>query len=152
MGDLEVFNGHWTVEVLSHQSSLSARFTIVSSDNADADYEGLPGVGPIAVSGAAWGIRAQWNDGAGSDWRPSDLKRLSVTYTLADGLVVLVGADDNYDNLRDFDFDDLVLRCQSDDPRFVPWRPLTRPYDFTIPEDVYKRRRRRRRDGRATSA
>jgi hypothetical protein len=54
--------------------------------------------------------------------RSSDLVR-TPTYTLKDGLMVLVGAGSNGDR----DHNDLVIQCPSLGPKFTPWRPVTKP-------------------------
>jgi hypothetical protein len=53
-----------------------------------------------------------------------------------EGLVTFIGADDNFEALRDHDFDDLVLRCRNVDPDVNPRIPLTTPLDVPLPDDV----------------
>lgn len=138
MATLEVFSGTWTVQVIGHVTNeWFERFWILGSDQGDSVHPGTVGSPAITVSGARWSIKVQWNDGAtpwndtttpGAWVRDSDLVR-TPTYTLADGLVVLVGADSNGDG----NHNDLVIRCQNQDPHLTPWRPVTAPYDFTRP-------------------
>ena len=75
---------------------------------------------------------AQWNDNAGSGWQESDLRRSAATYTIAEGLVVTIGVDDNLDAVRDSDYNDVVIVCRSFDRRHTPLHPVTNPHDFTV--------------------
>src|SRR6266487_6103707 len=94
------FFGNWNVEVLTKDAAFDERFRIQGSDLADGAYPGIPGSGPGPVTGVEWILTMEWNDNAGSGWQPSDIKR-SATYTIDDGLVVFLGADDNFPALRD---------------------------------------------------
>ncbi|MGH3904678.1 MAG: hypothetical protein ACRDTE_10880 [Pseudonocardiaceae bacterium] len=128
----EIFYGDWTVEVLEKNAGFSQRFTIDGSDASDGKYPGVMGTAPVAVSGERWSIAMEWNDDAGSGWQPSDVRRTSIGFTLQDGLVMLLGADDNVEQLRDHDFDDLILRCHHTNPTLTPWHPPLTPLDFTL--------------------
>ncbi len=132
----EMFSGDWTVEVFQKDADFSERFIIEGSRASDGVYPGETATPPVSVSGPSWFIRFEWNDNAGSGWQPSDVRRTGAAYTLQDGLVVLLGADDNFEQLRDHDFNDVVLRCRNVDPQLNPWHPFANPYDFTLPEDV----------------
>jgi len=135
----EEFFGPWTVEVAQKDAAFSERFVIEGSDASDGAYPGETGTPAVSVTGERWRIRLEWNDNAGSGWQPSAMRRLDVGYTIQQGLVVQVGADDNYEEFRDDDFNDVVLECRSDDPRVNPWHPFANPYDFTLPDDVRER-------------
>lgn len=130
----EIFYGDWTVEVFSKDAAFSQRFIIDGSDASDGVHPGATGTAPVSVSGQRWSITMEWNDDVGSGWQPSDVRRTSATFTLQDGLVILLGADDNFEQLRDHDFNDVVLRCHNTDPTLTPWQPLGNPLDFTLPE------------------
>lgn len=132
----ETLYGDWSVIVASTSAVFDERFVIAGSASSDRDYPGVPGTGPGPVSGAAWTITAQWNDNQGSGWRPSVMRR-SATYTVANGLEITLRADDNYDNLRDGDFNDLVIVCLSLDPSLALPQPTTNPYDFTVSKEVF---------------
>jgi hypothetical protein len=143
----ETFYGEWSVLVLSKEAWFDERFVIAGSDSSDGAYPGVAGSGPGPVSGAEWTLTMQWNDNSGSGWQPSGLRRW-VSYTVQDGLVVTIGADDNYEHLRDGDFNDCVLTCRSLDPAHTPLHPIVNPYDFTLPKDVLERYHRKHdRDG-----
>lgn len=130
----EIFSGDWTVEVFQKDADFSERFVIEGSLASDGIYPGEVSTRPVSVSGARWSIRLEWNDNAGSGWQPSGVRRTSAIYSLQDGLVVFVGADDNFENLRDHDFNDVVLRCRNVDRQLNPWFPFVNPYEFTLPE------------------
>jgi hypothetical protein len=133
------FFGNWTVQVITKEAAFSERFVIDGSDFSDGAYDGETTTPPVSVTGARWRISLEWNDNAGSGWQPSDVNRIDASYTLQDGLAVVLGADDNYPQYRDGDYDDVVLRCTSDDSAVNPWHPFVNPYDFTVPEDARKR-------------
>jgi hypothetical protein len=142
----QTFYGPWSVEVVSLEASFSERFVIGGSANADGAYDGTPGVS-VQVSGDEWTLDLQWNDNTGSGWQPSDVRK-TAEYTISDGLVVTLGADDNLDTVRDYDYNDVVLACRSMDPTIDP--PATDPpLDFTITEDQLRRPDDRPRDDRA---
>jgi hypothetical protein len=126
----EVFYGPWNVMVESKEAYYSQRFTIRGSVNADGTYPGIPGTGPGDVHGSQWTIDLEWNDNAHSGWQPSDAKR-SATYSLPDGLTLFIGADDNYEQYRDHDYNDMVLACRSLNPDHAPYKGTT-PYEFTV--------------------
>ena len=128
----EVFYGTWTVEVLAKDAAFSQRFVIAGSDAADGDYPGAIGTPPVSVAGQRWTLALEWNDDAGSGWLPSDVRRTSAVFTLQDGLVVVLGADDNFEQFRDHDFNDVVLRCHNVDPALTPWHPPISTLDFTL--------------------
>lgn len=88
------------------------------------------------MSGPRWFLRFEWNDNAGSGWQPSDLRRIDASYTLQEGLVTVLGADDNFEQFGDHDFNDLILRCRNLDPELNPRIPLFNMPDFTLPADV----------------
>ena len=88
------------------------------------------------MSGQEWFIKMEWNDGAGSDWPASDIRR-SASDTISDGLVVTLGADDNLPSLRDLDYDDMIIVCKSLDPNINP-QPSSFAFDFTISKDMIK--------------
>lgn len=118
------------------ESAFSQRFVIGGSVGADGAYDGTPGVS-VQVSGDAWTLDLEWNDNVASGWQPSDVRK-SADYTIGNGLVVTLGADDNVDAVRDRDFNDLVVACRSTDPAVDP--PATDPpLDFTITEDQLRK-------------
>jgi hypothetical protein len=126
------FYGPWSVEVISRDADYGERFVIGGSANADGAYDGTPGVS-VQVSGDAWTLDLEWNDNVGSGWQPSDVRK-SAEYTINNGLVVTLGADDNFDAVRDHDYNDVVLACRSLDAAVDP-PAKDPPLDFTITED-----------------
>ncbi len=103
----------------------SEQFTITGSDNSDGRYPGIQGTKIAEVFGQEWSVSMQWNDEAGSDWQPSDIKR-STAYSTQEGLVVALGADDDYPSKRDGDYNDLILVCKSLDPTISATFPAGR--------------------------
>ncbi|MEU1973449.1 hypothetical protein ABZ477_17475 [Microbacterium sp. NPDC019599] len=132
----EIFYGPWDVRVVSRDAWFSQQLVITGSDASDGAYDASPGGGPGLVTGPRWVLHAEWDDNAGSGWQPSALRR-SAAYTLADGLVVTIGIDDNLEAVRDHDYDDVVIVARSLDPAHTPLHPLAPPLDFTVPEDVW---------------
>lgn len=139
----ETFYDDWTVEVQDEEELASHRFIIEGAVTGSGVYPGAvssPPV-PVSVSGPAWSIRVEWNDNNGSNWQACALKRIAVYFTLRDGLIVYLGADDNYIELRDNDYNDSTLICRKIDPKFTPWLPFVNPYEFTLPNDVRQKAR-----------
>lgn len=139
MASEQFFSGSWTVEVYFKDAAFSERFVISGSDKSDGIYLGEVTTPPILVSGPRWFLRFEWNNNAGSGWQASDLRRIGASYTLQDGLVTFLGADDNLEALRDHDFNDLVLRCRNRDLHINPRIPLMITPDFTLPGDIRNR-------------
>ena len=133
----DTFHGQWIVEVWQKDALFNERFVISGSDSSDGAYSGVVGATPVVVSGDQWNITLEWNDGHGSGWQPSAIHRKSAACTASDGVIVLLGADDNYEQYRDGDYNDLVLRLRSVDPDIAPWYPITHQYDFTLPEKAW---------------
>jgi hypothetical protein len=136
MASTQLFSGQWIITVSSKDANASQRYVIQGSDASDGIYAGETTTPPVSVSGPRWFLRFEWNDNAGSGWQPSDVRRVAASYTLQEGLTTLVGADDNFEQFRDHDFNDLVLRCRNLDPELNPRIPLFNMPDFTLPADV----------------
>jgi hypothetical protein len=135
----EMFSGEWTLAVFSKDAAFSQRFIVEGSLASDGVYAGETTTPPVAVSGQRWFVSLEWNNNAGSGWQASAVRRTSAAFTLQDGLVVFLGGDDNYEHLRDNDFNDVVVVCRNVDPALHPWLPFVNPYDFTLPEDSRRR-------------
>ena len=128
----QTFYGEWFVQVVSRDAAFGQRFVVSGSDATDGAYDGITGVS-TPVSGDTWTLELEWNDNAGAGWQPSGVRK-SAEYTIQGGLVVTLGADDNVEALRDFDYNDVVVSCTSLDLTVNP--PATDPpLDFTITED-----------------
>jgi hypothetical protein len=136
-----IFSGDWIIEVVEKRADFSQRFIVEGSAGSDGVYPGETATPPVKVSGSRWLIRFEWSNNSGSSWQPSQLRRTGAEYTLDTGLTVFLGADDNWDLLRDKDFDDVVLRCRNTDRQRNPWHPFKNPYNFTLPRDVRQRSR-----------
>lgn len=131
----EVLYGPWNVTVLSKEAWFDQRFIITGSVNADGVYPGIPGTGPGLVTGDEWTVSFEWNDNTSSGWQPSDVRHFA-RYTVTEGFVVELGADDNYEQFRDRDYNDMVLTCVNQDPALTPLHPVTPFYDFSVPQDI----------------
>lgn len=134
----ETFFGPWSVVVASKDADFDERLVISGSDTSDGAYTALPGTGPGTVRGTRWSIELEWNDNVGSGWQPSDVRR-SARFTVGEGLVVDLGADDNFPNVRDGDYNDVVVTCRSENPEHTPLHPVMNPYDFSLPKEVFER-------------
>jgi len=133
----EIFYGEWFIQCEQINADFSEQFIISGSDSSDGIYPGTPGIQIARVSGKQWSIEMQWNNNTGSGWQTSGIKR-SATYTVLEGLVIRLGADDNFDSSRDFDYNDMILICKSLDTKINPTPPSRYPYGFTIPKDNEK--------------
>jgi hypothetical protein len=131
---IETFFGDWSVEVLTKDAAFDERFIIGGSDSSDGVYPGIPGTVLERVTGTEWRLTMEWNNNRGSGWQPSDIQR-TATFTIQEGLVIRLGADDDTPTARDFDFNDMVVVCKSLDLTLNP-PPIRNPYDFSIPEEV----------------
>jgi hypothetical protein len=130
MASTQLFSGRWILEVVSKEARFRQRFIVQGSDASDGSYPGDLTTSPVEVSGRRWFLRVEWHDGW--VWQPSDICRTGASYTVDEGLVTVIGADDSVEP-RDRDFDDLVLRCRNLDPQLNPRIPLRNPPDFTLP-------------------
>jgi hypothetical protein len=133
MASNQLFSGRWALTVQSTSADFSERFVIEGSDASDGTYPGATSTPPLFVSGPRWFLRFEWNNNVGSGWQPSDIMRTDASFTLTDGLVTVLGADDNFEPLRDHDFNDLVLRCHNLDPKLNPGVPVTIPPGMALP-------------------
>lgn len=132
----EQFFNAWSIEVTGKNASFAQRFRIVGSDSTDGTYQGLVGVSVPRVSGNAWRLVTEWNDGNSDAWQFSAM-RSSFAYRV-DGLVKIVAADDNVAAAQDGDYDDLILLCRYLEPSVNPLFPTTNPFPFTYPERCLK--------------
>jgi hypothetical protein len=130
---METFFDDWSLQVSAKSAAFAERFRIIGSDSSDGTYYGSVGLQLNRVSGEQWTLIMEWNDGIGSGWQPSAVRKLA-TYTVGEGLVKVLGADDNTVNARDNDFNDLVITCKSLDPTLNPLLPVGIPFGFTYPE------------------
>ena len=129
----ETFYGTWLIDVVSKDAAYSQRYIVSGSDRSDGAYPGDVTSPRLQVSGAEWTLTLDWNDNASSGWQTSRVIRRSTTFDVDNGLVVVLGIDDNWPANADNDFDDLVIRCQNIDPHLVPWYPHRQTIDFRLP-------------------
>jgi hypothetical protein len=137
----EIFSGEWSVKVLDKMALFDQRFTISGSDNnSDGPHPGVLGSPDVSVTGKRWVLTMEWNDNERSGWQPSQSRR-SGTYTIKEGLMIQLGAKDNWPRRGDGDrdFNNLVLACKFVDPTLNP-KPPDNPYDFTIGDSDLQRR------------
>lgn len=129
----ETFYGTWLISIASKDAWFSQRFVVRGSDRSDGSYAANVGSPVVQVSGAEWTLAFEWNDNAASGWQSSRVIRRAVDFDVDNGLVVLLGVDDNWPDRADNDFDDVVVRCQNIDPHLIPWYPHRRTVDFRLP-------------------
>lgn len=130
----EIFYGTWLIDVIAKDAAFSQRYVINGSDRVDGDYPADTTTPRLQVSGAEWTLTMEWNDNAGSGWQPSRVRRSTVDFTVENGLVIVLGVDDNWIQVADNDFNDVQLRCQNIDPHLTPWHPHRRTVDFSLPK------------------
>jgi len=126
-----IFNGKWDIEVIQKDAENLERFRIIGADVGSGIYPGILGM-PLTVDGAEWKIILEWNDGNGSGWHKSELKKVS-SFLPDKGFVFILSSDDGFSANQDFDFNDLVLLCRCMDPELNP-ELKPNPYDFTVPK------------------
>ncbi len=131
----ETFYGSWFIDVVSKDADFIEQYVIQGSDRSDGTYIADTTTPRVHVSGEQWTLELQWNDNVGSGWQPSRIRRSDVRFTVEDGLVVVVGADDNFEAVADGDFNDVVLRLQNIDRHLIPWHPYRRKVDFTVKDN-----------------
>jgi hypothetical protein len=124
------FYGKWLVQVVSKDAAFDQRLVVSGAVSGDGVYPGVAGT-TIQAEGPHWALAFEWNDNAGSGWQPSDSKKIDAAYPFDRGLVVTVGVDDNRPELRDHDYNDVVVSCRSLDPALNPWIPIVNNLDFT---------------------
>lgn len=128
----QTFFGPWSVDVVALNAGYAQQLVVSGSNSADGAYPATPGF-HVDVDGDRWTLDLEWNDGAGSGWRASDVRK-RAEYTIGAGLVITLGADDNFDAVRDYDYDDVTVALRSLDPEVDP--PATDPpLEFTITRD-----------------
>lgn len=130
----EIFYGTWLIDVVGKDAWYSQRYVISGSDRADGIYAADLTTPRLLVSGKEWSLTMEWNDNASSGWQVSRTRRSSVGFTAEDGLVTILGVDDNWPQLADGDFDDVIVRCQNIDPELIPWHPFVQNIDFSLPK------------------
>ncbi|WP_341887801.1 hypothetical protein [Variovorax sp. YR752] len=129
----ETFYGTWLIDVVSKDAAYSQRYIVSGSDRVDGVYPGDVSSPRLQISGAEWTLTLEWNDNVNSGWQPSRVIRRTTTFDVDDGLVVVLGIDDNWPTYADNDYDDLVIRCQNIDPQLLPWYPHRQTVDFRLP-------------------
>ena len=132
----EIFYGTWLIDVIAKDAAFSQRYVINGSDRVDGDYPADTTTPQLQVSGAEWTLTMEWNDNAGSGWQSSRVRRSTVNFTVEDGLVVVLGVDDNWIQFADEDFNDVQVRCQNIDPHLNPWHPHKRTVDFSVQKGI----------------
>lgn len=146
MAEIGAFSGDWTVEFFGHSVEAHVplmvlfvphRFVIEGSRASDGGYQVGTTAAPISVSGPRWLIRFEWLHMV-NNWEPNPAPvRRIANYTLEDGLVVFLEADNNLGTPvtgSDLQFKSIVVRCRYLDPKVNPWHAFTNPYKFILPK------------------
>jgi hypothetical protein len=126
--------GAWLLRVDEKKAQFSQRFIVSGANRGNGIYAERLGLA-VSVDGPSWLIDFEWNDDDRSGWEKSRCKKLDAKFSFSSGLVIKIGADDNFLHLADDDFDDLVLVCECQDPT-INGPAFVNPYDFSL-----KRRR-----------
>ncbi|MFB2976499.1 hypothetical protein [Microseira sp. BLCC-F43] len=119
----EVFQGNWRWRVTEKNAGFDQRFRIEGASSGNGIYPGVVGT-EVVVNGDNWTVTLEWNNGVGSGWQESAV--LSSVGSLSPLVLIrILGADDNYPDQRDGDFDDLTIVAVDLDPIFdVVQRPF----------------------------
>lgn len=154
--EIITFHGGWRLHLSSSSAVFRQKIVIEGSTNlvggpsvslaGTLDELGGPQQLGVLVVGQTWLIKMMWTNTLpdtpsdtrtwleGSNWQPSDIRR-HADYSIQDGLIITLYADDNYPNEQDFDYNDLIITCTSVDPKLNPIFPngITR---FSKPSGV----------------
>lgn len=119
----ENFSGKWKFTVIEKVASFSQRIKISGATSGNGIYDGVVG-NEFFIDGPNWTVTLEWNNNSGSGWRES---RVIESIASQSPLVILrfLRADDNFSNLADYDYTDLVVRCEDLNPAFkIEQRPF----------------------------
>jgi hypothetical protein len=130
-GDV-TFYGKWSLTVISKSASFQERVRISGSLASDGPVAGIAGQQVAAIDGASWDAYMEWSSDNGVTWYPSRIHRLPGV-TPQNGFVVQLRADDNFPNLADNDFNDLVVQFIYLNPQVNPAPDYPPPFSFTLP-------------------
>jgi hypothetical protein len=119
--------GRWHLRVERKNARFGQRFVVSGAAAGNGTYGDTIGL-TTAVDGPSWTIEFQWNNGQDAEWHSSRCKKLTAAFDFASGLVVRIGADDNYPHLADNDYDDLVLHCDEESEL----KGFVNKYDFSL--------------------
>lgn len=132
----QAFYGPWVLEIATKNAWFDQQIRLRGTEGADGEYPGVPGT-RIEARGDHWELTMQWRDPAGGPWEPSRIRRLA-SYTGADGLVAVLGADDGPAATSDGDFDDMTVVARYLDRSLDPPQPDGRLFDFTVTEGMHQ--------------
>ena len=137
----EMFSGNWIVDfpsavlnnnVLYDRFFNEHHFFIEGSGGNDGPHSDLV---PVAVSGQNWFVKLEWfNPLVGWLPNPVPLRRIRAAYTLQDGLIVFLQADNTIPGGGGIPFSSISLSCRNVDPKLNPWQPFVNPYNFILPK------------------
>lgn len=127
------FYGSWSLVVLTKEAAFEERARITGSNGSDGFIAGVPG-DESHVDGEAWQVEMEWSSDGGASWHPSRVRRVP-SIVPGKGLVLMLRADDNTEQLGDGDFNDLVLECLYLNEVVNPPGVGAKPYELTTPED-----------------
>lgn len=118
------FQGKRRIRVTQKNASFDQRFRITGATSGNGTYPGVVGAQAV-VDGPNWSITLEWNNNAGSGWQESAVS-VGVGSISPLVLISILGADDNFPDQRDGDFDDLIVFVEDLDPIFtVTQRPFS---------------------------
>jgi len=134
----ETLYGPWFVLCEQLNWDFGMRFIIKGSDSSDGIYPAVPGTVIPRVSGQEWSIEIEWSiDEDRLVWHPSPT-RSSASYTISEGLVIRIGASDDYEVVHDTDYMNMVLVCKSLDQTINPKLPPDTSFNFTISPNMLR--------------
>ena len=130
------FSGRWRGTVVGRTADFSQRVVVSGAAAGNGTYNGVVGTSFELTDGL---VELEWNNEQGSGWQPS---AVITSIGLSSPLVVMrtLGADDNFPDQRDGDFDDLQVSFEYLDPPFaVDVRPfaLERGSRAMLPDGIF---------------
>ena len=100
--------GSWTVRVKSKSAAFAQRFVISGASSGNGTYAGNTGTPAVAVTGSAWAITVENDQGSGHWIASKDV----ITFPAVSGTNVQFDIRSD-DAAGDLDFNDLVLTCST---------------------------------------
>lgn len=105
-----IFYGPWSLTVLSKVADFNERVRIAGADpSGDLIVDGVAGNSVPRIDANSWTLFMEWCPVGGTSWGDSAIKRMPFVDPI-NGITVTLGADDNLPELRDGDYNDLIVQ------------------------------------------
>ena len=133
--------GNWTLTAIANEAGWQQRVVISGSNGQDGAHPMVIGTTIANVQGDRVTVTPQAYDPGSNTWLDS-LVEEKMSWDDVDGVVITIYADDN-PSAGDHDFNDLVVRCTTnDDALKSPTQGFPR-LDLTIPDNYWRQKPRR---------